>query len=247
MSIVKKSGNREMIDLLEVVKLLWHKAWLIVLVGVLAAGAALACTAFLIAPKYTATVTMYVNNYNNKDSSTTITSGDLSASAKLVDTYIAIIKSNTLLDEVAQEARVNYSSEKIEEMITASAVDATEVFDVNVTCHSAAEATRIANAIATVSPDRIAEIVEGSSVKVIDLAEVPEKRSSPSYSKNTAVGLLLGVVVAMGLILIREMVDTRIKSEEDLKEWDLPVLGVIPDMSSAGKKGSYGYGYGKRG
>lgn len=247
MSIVKKSDNKEMIDLLEVAKLLWHKAWLIVLIGVLAAGAALAGTVFLIAPKYTATVTMYVNNYNNKDSSTTITSGDLSASAKLVDTYIAIIKSNTLLNEVAQEARVSYSSGVLEKMITASAVDSTEVFDVNVTCESAAEATRIANAIATVSPDYIADIVEGSSVKVIDMAEVPEKRSSPSYTKNTAIGLLLGVVLAVGLILVREMLDTRIKSEEDLKEWELPVLGVIPDLSAAGKKNSYGYGYGKRG
>lgn len=246
MSIVKKSGNADVIDLLKIVKLLWRKAWLIALIGILAAGAALAGTVFLIAPQYTATVTMYVNNYNNKDSSTTITSGDLTASAKLVDTYIAIIKSNTLLNEVAEEARVSYSAGQLEKMITASAVDSTEVFDVNVTCYSAAEATRIANAIATVSPEHIADIVEGSSVKVIDLAEVPENPSSPSYKKNTAIGLLLGIVVAVALILIREMLDTRIKSEEDLKEWELPVLGVIPDLGTAGKKGGYGYGYGGR-
>jgi len=231
------------IDLWESVKLLWHNARLIMLAGVLAAGAVLAGTVFLIVPKYTATVTMYVNNYNNKDSFNTITSSDLSASAKLVDTYIAIIKSNTLLSEVAQEAKVSYSSSEIEKMITAHAVNSTEVFNVSVTCQSAAEAAMLVNTIAAVSSDYIADIVEGSSVKVIDLAEAPKKRSSPSYTKNTVAGLLLGMIVMACLILIREMLDTRIKSQEDLKEWNLPVLGVIPEQNlTSGKKDGYGKG-----
>lgn len=243
MSIIKKKGNVEVIDLREVAKLLWRKARLIVLAGVLAAGAALAGTFFLITPKYTATVTMYVNNYNNKDSFTTITSGDLSASAKLVDTYIAIIKSNTLLSEVAQEAQVSDSPGEIEKMITAHAVNSTEVFYVSVTCQSADEAARLVNTIAAVASDYIADIVEGSSVKVIDLAEVPNKRSSPSYTKNTAVGLMLGMLIMAGLILIREILDTRIKSEEDLKDWGMPVLVVIPEQNlTSGKKDGYSKG-----
>ncbi len=235
------------IDLLELAKVLWHRAWLIVLIGILAAGVALVGTAVLITPQYTATVTLYVNNYNNTDSSTSISSGDLTASAKLVDTYIAIIKSNTLLSEVASNAGVSYTTEELYGMLSASSVDSTEVFNVNVTCDSPAEAADIANAIAEVAPSHIAEIVEGSSVKVIDRAKVPTKRSSPSYTKNAALGLLAGIVLMAALIVIRELMDTRIKSEEDLKEWDLPILGVIPDLSTAGKAGGYGYGYGGKG
>ena len=61
--------------------------------------------------------------------------------------------------------------------------------------------------------------------------------SSPSTSKNTVIGLLVGLVLAVIVNLLRELLDTRIKNEEDLsRRYDIPILGVIPDFSGNSRK-----------
>ncbi|MFH7445355.1 hypothetical protein RA265_30460, partial [Pseudomonas syringae pv. tagetis] len=75
--------------------------------------------------------------------------------------------------------------ETVSDMIEAGAVNSTEVFEIQVTSADPEEAERIANCIAELLPGRISEIVEGSSVKIVDYAIVPSHKSSPSISRYT--------------------------------------------------------------
>ena len=246
--MVKNKQNGEMeIDLLQLFRALWRNALVIILVAIIFGGIAFGGTFMFISPKYEASAMMYVNNSSVTlgNTSVSITSGELSAAQTLVSTYIVILKSRTTLDEVIQESGVPYTVEQLSKMVNASAVSGTGIFKVTVQSSSPTEAELLANTIARVLPDRISDIVDGSSVRVVDYAIVPAHRSSPSYTKNTAIGVLAGVVLVAGIICLREILtsgeDVIIHSSDDLAELfpDIPVLAVVPDMRMTSKKGYY--------
>lgn len=242
----KGAQMEQEIDLLELLMAYLHKWWLIVLCGVLAGGIALTYTYFGITPLYRAGVSVYVNNSRSGQSIDYVTSSDLSTSKMLVNTYVNIISSDTVLEKVIEEAALGYTPDQLRDMLSASQVDETEIFRVYITHPDPQEAARIANAVAEIAPAEIEEFVEGSSCKIIDYANVPQARISPSYSRNTLLGAMVGCVLIVGVLTIQHFMDVRLKSEEDLEDlFELPVLGQIPAFSqSSPRQSSYGYGYG---
>ncbi len=235
------------LDLFQVVNILWQKALIIILAASIFGAASFAGTFFFISPKYKATTSMYVNNssFSFGATSFSITSSELSASNTLVSTYIYILESRTTLEEVISEAGLSYTYEDLEKMIDARAVSDTAAFDVTVESENPVEAELVANTIAKILPDRIAEIVDGSSVRIVDYAIIPAHRSSPSYIKNTLIGALIGGILCSAVVLAvfvtSEKRNVDIRSVDDLKDMypDIPVLALIPDMRISGKKGYY--------
>ena len=244
---VRKENDEIEIDLLALFKVLWSKALVLVLTALIAGAATFAVTAFLIKPKYEATAAMYVNNSSFSFGSTSfsISSSELTASNSLVATYIFILESRTTLEDVVAAANLPYDYEELSDMITTEAVTGTAAFNVTVESESPVEAELIANTIAKLLPDRIAEIVDGSSVRIVDYAIVPAHRSSPSFVKNTALGVLLGLFLSAAVVTVKYIVNEQtndvITSADDLKALypDIPVLALIPDMRLSNKKGYY--------
>ena len=103
----------------------------------------------------------------------------------------------------------------------------------------------IANTIAKILPDRISEIVDGSSVRIVDYAIIPSHRSSPSMVKNTAMGILAGGFLAAAWVVVRFLLNDKskmmIQSADDLRAAypDMMVLAMIPDMRVSDKKNGY--------
>lgn len=231
------------IDLLEVLQILLKNLHIILFSTFLFGFLALAATFFLITPQYQAQITLYMNNMSSSQGTSTISQSDISASVQLVNTYSAILKSETLLEEVIEQAGVDMTPEELQKKIEVSSVNSSEVFQVTVTDADPKAAARIDNAIADIAPDQIAQIVDGSSVKVINRAKIPEKICSPSYGRNTEMGLLLGFVLSAGLLIFLGMMDSSIQVQSDLTKWGFPVLGIVPDLGDTGAKSKNGYGY----
>lgn len=242
--MLEKKNEEFEIDLLELALVLWHKLWIIIIVTILGAGIAFGYTFAFIKPEYTASTLLYVNNSNISvgSASFSISNADLSAAQKLVDTYVVILKSRRVLNEVIAESGTSYTYEQLSKRISAASVNNTEVFRITVTTSSPQESEKIANIIARVLPDKISDIVLGSDVKVVDYAVIPSARSAPSYSKNTAIGAMAGLILACAAIIIGYLLDDSIQSEDYLTTTypDIPLLAVIPDLVDS--KGS-GYGY----
>ena len=242
-----KENDEIEIDLLQLIKVLWRKSLIIILVAVIAAAGAFAATLTLITPTYQATTSFYVNNSSISIGSMnySISAGELSASTSLVNTYIYILKSRTTLEDVIEKAQVPYTYTELDKMVNTKTVANTAAFDVTVTSKSPTEAEHIANTIATVLPERITEIVDGSNVRIVDYAIVPAHRAGPSYTRNTIIGFLAGAVLAAAIIIIRFLIDEQndivIHSSDELKELypDIKVLALIPDMRLSEKKGYY--------
>lgn len=239
--------EEDTIDLLELAKALWKNILAIALVAVIFGSAAFGCTAFLIEPKYQATASLYVNNssFSLGNTSFSISNAELSASNSLVSVYIYILNSRTTMEDVIKEADLTYTPEELSEMVSAKGINSTGAFEVTVTSTSPSEAELIANTIAKLLPDRIAEIVDGSSVRIVDYAIIPSHRSGPSMVKNTAMGILAGGFLAAAVVVVRFLMDDKsklmIKSADELREMypDIPVLAMIPDMRVSEKKNGY--------
>jgi capsular polysaccharide biosynthesis protein len=245
--IQNRQNNVEEIDLMELARALWKKAWLLVLCAVLGAALAFGYTYNFVTPLYKASVTIYVNNGTEQvvGGGDYISASNLATSQKLVTTYVNILQSNKVLNKVIKQAKLDIQPETLRKMMTADSVNDTEMFEVSISSPYPELSAQLVNVIAKVAPDEIAEIVEGSSTKIIDYAEVPEKPYTPSYQKNVMMGFLLGFVLAAAYVCLATLLDKRIRTEDDLEQlFHLPVLGVIPDFEAKPSKNTkYSYGY----
>lgn len=239
----KRQNEVVEIDLLRLLQAMWHRVWLIILAMVIGGGAAFYVAAFWMDPTYESRALLYVNNSTLSVGGTSVSLQDLTASKSLVNTYIVILKTRRTLNDVIKEAEVPYSYEQINEMISAAAEGDTEIFSITVTSHNPEEAAKIANTITEVLPDKIAEIVDGCSVRTVDFAVTPTKKAGPSITRYTALGLLLGLVLSGGVIVVLELMDDQIHDEDYLlRTYNLPILASIPNLlETKPKKRSYYY------
>lgn len=222
------------IDLLHILEVLLSRVWTIIITGALGATILFVFSAFFITPMYKSSAMFYVNNNNLNigSSSFSISSSDISASQSLVDTYIVILKTRNTLETVIEKSNMDLTYKELSEMVSASAVNSTEVFEVSVTTTDPVDACTIANTIADVLPDKISEIVTGSGAKVVDYAVVNAQKVSPSIKKYTAIGLLVGALLACVVIVLQDIFDDTIRDENYLISTydEIPNLAVIPNL-----------------
>ena len=242
-----QNNNGEIeIDLQRLLKALLNKAWIIILVAVLFAVGAFIGTHMLVTPLYKAAAMFYVNNSSidvGDVSISGITSGDISASKNLVNSYIVILRTRQTLTEVIDYADLDLTYGQLQGMVSAASVNGTEIFQVVVTSPDPEQAKAIADAIAYLLPKRIGSIIEGTSAKVVDSAVVPVAPSSPSYTGNAMKGFIVGFALTAGLIVILELLDITIRKEDDITQsCPHPVLAAVPDMEAQSRGGYYGYG-----
>lgn len=221
------------IDLKQLLEVAIARIRLIILIVFVFAVSAFLISKYLLTPMYTSTATLYVNS-NKTAVSQNITINDIDTGRELVSLYTEFIESDTVLEQVANEVSsetdLAISADSIRGMISSKAVNDTALMAVVATTPDPEFSQIVANAVAKVAPDRITEFMEGSSVKVVDEAKLGAL-SSPNVTKNTAMGFILGLVVSLGLVFVMELMDTRIKNEDDLKRmFDYPVIGVIPEI-----------------
>ena len=235
--------NIKEINLAELLSAVVRKVWLIVLCAVIAGGLSYTYTSNFITPLYRSRVTIYVNNtvMVNSSNNVAISASDLATSQRLVLTYVNILKSDRVLDKVAESVGGGLTANHIRSMMTAGSLEETEVFEVYISNSDPYLAAKIANAIAEVAPAEIANIVEGSSTKIIDVAKVATAPYTPNKTRNTTYGIAVGAVLALCAIVLQTLLDVRVKGEEDLALISsAPVLGLIPDLAVE-IKGEYGY------
>ena len=238
----KEKASGKEIDLRQLLSGLLRKSWIIVLVSIICAVISFVGTKYFVTPLYKSGAMFYVNNNTLSMGNVEIglSSGDLTARKNLVDSYIVILKSRNTLLEVIDYAEENITYTSLRNMISASAVENTEIFQVIVTSPDPYQAERLANAIAAVLPSRISTIIENTAAVVIDDAILAQSPSSPSYSKNTTMGFLIGLVLSMGVVILWELFDVTIRTEEDVTGCCAhPVLAAVPDMTNQGKGGYY--------
>lgn len=240
-----EKGKKEYftIDIMHILTSVWKRVWVVLVCGVLGAVIGFSIASFAITPTYSSAIMLYVNNSSLSigGASFSISSSEITAAQSLVKTYGSLLKNRTTLETVIEKCGVNYTYEELYAMIETSAVNDTEILQVRVTSSDPYEAAKIANCIAEVLPKRISEIIEGSSMAVVDSAVVNLNKVSPSITKHVVIGGVLGGLISLAVLIVMAVMDDTIHDEEYiLNNYDYPILAKVPDLHIADSKG-YAY------
>lgn len=204
------------------------KNWkLLVLLPIIFMLISLLVTVFLMKPKYEANTQVLVNQ---KEKNNEYMAQEVQSNLQLVNTYAEILKSPRIIDDVAKKDS-KYSSSQIKSMLDITSQSDSQILTINVKNGSKADAENVANEIAQVFKKDMPKIMSIDNVSVLSKADGTATKVSLNLIQNLAIGLILGLILGMVIIVIKELFDKRIKTEEDVeRELDIPVLGSIAKL-----------------
>lgn len=230
------------IDLKEIFGLIVSKLWIIFLAGITAGLVFIVVTMLFITPQYESTTKMYVLS---KQDDNALTNSDMQTSLSLTKDYAEMITSRTVTEGVIAKLNLDMTEKELRKKITVSTGTDTRILAVTVKDEDPYQASQIANAVRDIAASHIQNVMNIEAVNVVDTANIPNEKASPSLSKNGIIGGLLGVIIATAIILIVYLTNDTIKSQEDVEKYlQLSVLGTIPlmEMEKKSKKQKKGKG-----
>lgn len=223
--------------------LISHLKFIIIVTLMFTIGA-FCITKFFITDKYTATAQIYVDPRNNTSPDAALNYQDLSAAEKLVSTCQILFTGDRMAEYVEKDLKNkydmdDYSASQLKSMITVEvASTGTSVMNIKVVSEDAETSAIIANIVLSRANEVYKDIVEGGVVKTVNTAVVPEGPSSPNVFKNVLLGFALGFIFSCGIIVVLELVDTKIKPTDDLEQmYGIPLFAEILDFETNVKGG----------
>ena len=213
--------------LLELLKLLRKHLKLVIVLPILCAVATAAVSWLVLPNTYTSSTSMYVLTRANEGNSA-LTNSDLSASQMLTNDVAKLIKSDRIENDTADKLQMkNLKDYKI----TVSSETTTRVITVSVTGKSAQTAAIVANGLAETTDSVAREVIDVKSINVIDEAVEASSPSGPPRAMYTAVAFLAGIFLAIAIVVVMDMLNTRVRSADELEELlGVPVIGRIPTI-----------------
>ena len=225
-----KEKNVMEIDVFHLLKILWKRKLLIVLVAFVTGAVSFAYSSFIVKPEFTRTTRIYVVNRNQGDKPG-LTNQDLQAGSYLVKDYREIILSQGVLEKVATDLKLDLPPKDLAGKIKVTVPADTRIVSISVTDRLPEEASRIANSLREVAAQKIISVTRVSDVTTLEEARPATSPSSPNIRRNTMVGFLAGAVVMVVTVLLVELLDTRVKRPEDVEDvMQIALLGVVPNL-----------------
>lgn len=211
--------------LLELLQLLKRHLGLVIGLPIVCAVAAAGICYTMLSNTYTASTSLYVLAQNDSESSSSLSS-TLSASQLVSNDIAALIKSDRVMKEAANDLGLdNLNAYKV----SVNSQTTTRVITLDVTGKDPQGAADVANAMASEVSTVAQEVMDVRSVNVVDQASAPTKPSGPNRPLYVAVAFLAGLFVAIAAVVLMDMLNTKISnSDEAEKLLGLPVIGQFP-------------------
>lgn len=225
--MINVNEQERTLSLVEIFYLLLSKIWYIVVSTVVCALGAFIISNYLMTPTYQSRLSLYVFNgdFHSKEAS----SNDLIMAQKLVNSYIAVLKSDRFLNSVIKDVGLDVTPEVLSKNIKMSAMKDTELFEIIVSSATPNMAFKIANSFVKLAPQGIERIVQTGRTEIVDTPIMAEKPSAPNILQCVVIGAIFGLVFSSVIIIATDMFDTKIKSKEDIINlYSVPILGSIP-------------------
>lgn len=219
------------IDLQELLGLLLHWLWLILLCGFLTGIAGFMLSKFVITPQYQSTTKVYILN---KQDNSTLTYSDVQLGTQLTKDYAQLIKGRYVLEQVIEICGLNEKYATFAKRVTVETLTDTRIIAITVEDEDPEMAQLLADEIRKVASEHIKNVMDIQAVNVAEEANLPEAPSSPSIAKWTGAGLLLGAFLCVMILVIRFLVDDTVKTSDDIEKYlGLSTLAMIPVMETA--------------
>ncbi|MEW9077523.1 YveK family protein [Terrisporobacter glycolicus] len=219
----------ETIDLREYFFILKKKMWIIVLSAVICGVISGLASFYVLAPVYEANTTLIVNKEMENETTQMTTSDDLNFVQKLALTYGEIIKSRSVITSAINKLNLDMTYEELSKEVSVTNIENTQIIKISVKNKNPKVAATICNTIPEIFSTEVQRIVKASGTEVIDKAAVPEKPIKPNKIINILIATVLGGMVSVFVVFLRESLNTKIKEPKDIEDkLGLPVFGIIP-------------------
>lgn len=220
------------LDIMLLLRRIWEKKVLIVLVTLLFTVASLAISIFVITPQYSSTTKVYVVN-QTKDEKKAITTQDVQLGSLLVKDYKEIILSNKVMEDAAEKSGTGLTAKELAKKVSVDAPKDTRIISITVQDKDPQVASDLANTVKEISADQIKEVTKIDDVTTLEEAKAATSPSSPNIPKNGILATILGFILAVAGVVLFELLDDRVKRSEDIEEtMGLVLLGVVPDTKT---------------
>lgn len=223
----------EELDLKELFFMFWNKKLEIILITLMFVAVGIGYSYFFVKPEYTSTTSLVLaqSSSSGQTGDGAISATDLTMNSKLVSTYSELIKRKAILGQVCENLNIPDSNiQELRGKIKVNSAKNTEVIEISVTNKDPNIAAAIANEIAKVFGEKIVEIYNISNVYLLDRAEANAVPSNINHMKDVVIFAFIGLVIAAVYVLIANMLDNTIKTEQDVEATtELLVLSSIPN------------------
>ena len=220
------------LDIMLLLRRIWEKKVLIVLVTLLFTAVSLAVSIFVITPQYASTTKVYVVN-QTKDEKKAITTQDVQLGSLLVKDYKEIILSNKVMEDAAEKSGTGLTAKELAKKVSVEAPKDTRIISITVQDKDPQVASDLANTVKEISADQIKEVTKIDDVTTLEEAKAATSPSSPNILKNGIFATALGFILAVAGVVLFELLDDRVKRAEDIEEtMGLVLLGVVPDTKT---------------
>ncbi|HEA6081072.1 TPA: capsule biosynthesis protein CapA [Staphylococcus aureus] len=216
---------KEKFDLVKLLNILKKNIKLLLILPAICLVVSAALTFFVMPDKYAASTQILVNM---KKSSSNLAFQNVQSSLQSVNTYTEIIKSPRILDKVSREFDGQYSTAELNSFLKVTNQTNSQIITVSVTTGNKSESDKIVNRISKVFAHDMPKIMSVDNVTILSSAHDNAVKVSPIVSVNLVISIIVGIVLAILIIFLKELLDKRIKTEEDVEsQLGLPILGSI--------------------
>lgn len=233
------------IDIMDFLKILLKKAWIIALVAVLCAAIGFSYCTLMVTPEYSSKAVMVVTVGDM--TSDIVDSKDYAVVLSMMPTYVAQLREGTdfyktIADSVnysyKKESAEEYSAAKIKSMCTWSFTEEQLHATVVVTGTNQNDVQLILEAIDKNADNYLKSVFPTTITKSTSRSE-KASHTYPSTMIFALGGFLIGAVISAVIIYLVEALNTKIKSEEELIAQGFTVLGTVPDLNEIQRGGAY--------
>lgn len=237
----QKDTARAEVSLWSIVGLLLHKIHWLIAAGLAFGIGVYLVLSLLVTPTFESRVTFYVyNNSGGASQSGSIDKSDLQAAESLATTYSKILESNSVLNAVLSDLNSALTRKELAQMVDVAVVTNTQLLEVVITSTDANFACKVAESFASVAPAEIVRITKVGGVEVVDHPEVATEQASPRTAFDTAIAVVVGVIIAAVIIILKTLSDTTIYLPEDIEKLvGVAVIGQIPEIEGTEKNYKY--------
>ncbi len=219
----------ENFSVLKIAKNLLAHLWMLILFAVIGFVGAYIFSTATYTPYYTATSEMMVVSSEGAQ----INVGDITTFRRVINSYVKWLNTTDFYQSVVDESGLDLTPEVIESMITYTTDEDSEVFEVTVTASSVDTCKIISDSVETMIPRYLNGKYSRVAIHLLDGAKTPYVSANNAVG-TALIGAAIGLMIAVVIVVIWEVFDVRIKSEEDLaKRYQYPILGTIPEFISS--------------
>lgn len=221
-------------SIFDIINMAIQRWWIVACCMIIGGSAMYIFSYYVSKPVYQSVGTLYISNVNKTNQqrpTDEISLNEIVTSQELLKSSVEVLNTSKFYSHVKEVSKLPYSPAKLKGMVTMAARNETEILEITVKSDSPKTSYILLETVISLAKEEIEWVVEGGSIKALDHASYSSDYLPRNIGRNSLLGALVGALAGIGLIFVLELIDTRIKSSNDLSEnYNYYILGEIPSI-----------------